>query len=58
MNYCEEDTNAIKLVPEVYFREMRTSLLLEWKWQLFFWSFFIFRKIPKLVAFYCFSCSV
>ena len=36
MNYCEEDgLHAIKLVGEVYLREMRMSLLLVWKWQLF-----------------------
>ena len=52
MNYYEEDgLHAIKLKAKVYLREIRMSLLLEWKWQLFCWSFFIFRKILKLVAF-------
>ena len=42
MNYCEEDgLHAIKLMAEVYLREMRMNLLLVWKWQRFFWSFFI-----------------
>ena len=42
MNYCKEDgIHAIKLMAEVYSREMRMNLLLVWKWQLFFWSFFI-----------------
>ena len=36
MNYCEEDgLHVIKLMAEVYLREMRMSLLLVWKWQLF-----------------------
>ena len=37
MNYCEEDgLYVIKLIVKVYLREMRMSLLLVWKWQLFF----------------------
>ena len=40
MNYCKEDgLQVIKQMVKVYFREMRMSLLLVWKWQLFFWSF-------------------
>ena len=36
MNYCEEDgLHAIKLMAEVHLREMRMSLLLVQKWQLF-----------------------
>ena len=32
MNYCEEDgLHAIKLMAEIYLREMRMSLLLVWK---------------------------
>ena len=32
MNYCEEDgLHAIKLMAEVYLREIRMSLLLVWK---------------------------
>ena len=39
MNYGEEDgLHVIKLMTKVYLREMRMSLLLVWKWQLFFWS--------------------
>ena len=37
MNYCKENgLHVIKLMAEVYLREMRMSLLLAWKWQLFF----------------------
>ena len=36
MNCCEEaGLHAIKLMAEVYLIEMRMSLLLIWKWQLF-----------------------
>ena len=42
MNYCEEDgLHAIKLMAEVYLREIRISLLMVWKCQHFLWSFFI-----------------
>ena len=36
MNYYEEDgLHIIKLMAKVYLTEMRMSLLLVWKWQLF-----------------------
>ena len=36
MNYCEEDgLHAIKLMAEVYLRDIRMSLLLVWKVQRF-----------------------
>ena len=47
MNYCEKDGfHVIKLMAEVYLREIRMSLLLVWKCQHFsleflFVSFFV-----------------
>ena len=42
MNYYEEDgLHVIKLMAKVYLRKIKMSLLLVWKRQLFFWSFFI-----------------
>ena len=35
MNYCEDELHAIKLMAEVYFREISMSLLLVWKCQHF-----------------------
>ena len=40
MNYCEEDgLHAIKLMAEVYLREIRMSLLLVMKMATFFLEF-------------------
>ena len=35
MNYCEDGLYAIKLMAEVYLREINMSLLLVWKCQHF-----------------------
>ena len=35
MNYCEDGLHAIKLMAEVYLREIRMSLLFVWKCQHF-----------------------
>ena len=35
MNYCENGLHAIKLMAEVYLREISMSLLLVWKCQHF-----------------------
>ena len=35
MNYCENELHIIKLMAEVYLREIRMSLLLVWKCQHF-----------------------
>ena len=35
MNYCEDGLHAIKLMAEVYLREISMSLLLIWKCQHF-----------------------
>ena len=35
MNYCEDGLHAIKLMVEVYLREIIMSLLLFWKYQHF-----------------------
>ena len=35
MNYCEDGLHAIKLMAEVYLREISMSLLLVWKCQYF-----------------------
>ena len=43
MNYCEEDGfYAIKVMAEVYLREIRMSLLLVWKCQHFSLEFFLY----------------
>ena len=39
MNYCEAGLHAIKLIAEVYLREINMSLLLVWKCQHFFLEF-------------------
>ena len=39
MNYCEDGLHAIKLMAEVYLREISMSLLLVWKCQHFFLEF-------------------
>ena len=42
MNYCEEDgLHAIKLMAEVYLREIRMSLLWYENFNIFLWSFFV-----------------
>ena len=42
MNYCEEDgLHAIKVMAEVYLREISMSLLLYGNVNIFLWSFFI-----------------
>ena len=42
MNYYQEDgLHAIKLMAEVYLREIRMNLLLVWNVNIFLWSFFI-----------------
>ena len=33
MNYCKDGLHAIKLIAEVYLREISMSLLLAWKCQ-------------------------
>ena len=63
MNYCEKDgLHAIKLMVEVYLREIRMSLLLVWKCQHFSLEFLymqlVIQENYKIVAFYCFSCSL
>ena len=35
MNYCEDGLHVIKLIAEVYLREINMSLLLVWKCQHF-----------------------
>ena len=46
MNYCEEDgLHAIKLMGEVYLREIRMSLLLVWKCQHFPLKFLYMRWV-------------
>ena len=45
MNYCEEDGHhAIKLMAEVYLREIRMSLLLVWKCQHFSLEFLYMQR--------------
>ena len=39
MNYCEDGLLAIKLMAEVYLREISMSLLLIWKCQHFSLNF-------------------
>ena len=36
MNYCKDNRlHVIKIMAKLHLREMRMSLLLVWKWQLF-----------------------
>ena len=60
MNYCEEDgLQAIKLMAEVYLREIRMSLLLVWKYQHFSLEFLYMQwviqensKISRILLFF------
>ena len=60
MNYCEEDgLYAIKLITEVYFRDIRMSLLLVWKCQHFSLEFLFMQlviqdnsKISRILLFF------
>ena len=60
MNYCEEDgLYAIKLIAEVYFRDIRMSLLLVWKCQHFSLEFLFMQlviqdnfKISRILLFF------
>ena len=48
MNYYEEDGfHAIKLMAEVYLRELRMSLLLVWKCQHFFLEFLYMQWVVQ-----------
>ena len=48
MNYCEKDElHAIKLMAEVYLREIRISLLLVWKCQHFSLEFLYMQWVIK-----------
>ena len=63
MNYYEEDGfHAIKLIAEVYLREIRMSLLLVWKCQHFFLEFlymqWVIQKNSKIIHILFFSCSL
>ena len=62
MNYCEEDgLYAIKLMAEVYLREISISLLLVWKYQHFSLEFLYMQlmiqensKISRIfIVFFC-----
>ena len=60
MNYCEEDgPHAIKLMAEVYLRDIRMSLLLVWKYQHFSLEFLFMQlviqdnsKISRILLFF------
>ena len=46
MNYCEEDgLHAIKLIAEVYLRDIRMSLFLVWKCQHFSLEFLFMQLV-------------
>ena len=46
MNYCEEDgLHAIKLMAEVYLRDIRMSLLLVWKCEHFSLEFLFMQLV-------------
>ena len=51
MNYCEEDgLHAIKLMAEVYLREIRISLLLVWKLQHFSLEFLYTQRVIQKIS--------
>ena len=60
MNYCEEDRlHAIKLMAEIYLRDIRMSLLLVWKCQHFSLEFLFMQlviqdnsKISRILLFF------
>ena len=60
MNYCEEDgLHAIKLMAEVYLRDIRMNLLLVWKYQHFSLEFLFMQlviqdnsKISRILLFF------
>ena len=64
MNYCEEDIlHAIKLMAEVYLREIRMSLLLVLKYLHFSLEFLYMQwviqensKISRILLF-CYNCG-
>ena len=51
MNYCEEDgLHVIKLMAEVYLREIRMSLLLRWKPQYFSLEFLYMQLVVQKIS--------
>ena len=60
MNYCEEGgLHAIKLMAEVYLRDMKMSSLLVWKYQRFSLEFLYMQlviqensKISRILLFF------
>ena len=65
MNYCEDGLRAVKLMAEVYLREISMSLLLVWKCQHFSLEFLYMQwviqensKISRILLFFLYSMIV